>query len=123
MPRALTNNGDGDEEIDGSYEEDFDDDNDESFYVGDVECIADVSFVSDVDGNGDVKLMAKKLKMEEEKMETMRERLEKDSRAILKLFVDASSESNSKNSNSINGSSSNGDIYLRLRENLVHLWK
>ena len=44
--------------------------------------------------------------------------LEKDSRAILKLFVDASSESNSKNSNSINGSSNNGDIYLRLRENL-----
>ncbi len=118
VPRALTNNGDGDEEMDGIYEEDFDDDNDESFYVGDVECIADVSFVSDVDGNGDVKLMAKKLKMEEEKMETMRERLEKDSRAILKLFVDASSESNSKNSNSINGSSNNGDIYLRLRENL-----
>ena len=50
MPRALTNNGDGDEEMDGIYEEDFDDDNDESFYVGDVECIADVSFVSDVDG-------------------------------------------------------------------------
>ena len=67
MPRALTNNGDGDEEMDGIYEEDFDDDNDESFYVGDVECIADVSFVSDVDGNGDVKLLAKKLKMEEEK--------------------------------------------------------
>ena len=102
-PRALTR--------DGVYEEEEEEEEDESFYVGDVECIADVSFVSDADGNpGDVKLMAKKARMDEGKLEKMRERFEKDARAILKLFVDASGcESDS---------SGNFNVYDRLRENL-----
>jgi len=103
VPHALK-----DEEEDEDYEED-DDIEDESFYVGDVECIADVSFVSDVDGNGDVKLIAKKMNMDEGKLESMREGLEKDARAILKLFVDANGEESSD---------SDGDVYNRLRENL-----
>ena len=99
-PRALTRDGEEEE-----------DDDDESFYVGDVECIADVSFVSDADGNpGDVKLMAKKARMDEGKLEKMRERFEKDARAILKLFVDASGGESD--------SSGNFNVYDRLRENL-----
>ena len=101
-PRALTR--------DGVYEEEEEED-DESFYVGDVECIADVSFVSDADGNpGDVKLMAEKARMDEGKLEKMRERFEKDARAILKLFVDASGGESD--------SSGNFNVYDRLRENL-----
>ena len=42
-PRALTR--------DGVYEEEEEEEDDESFYVGDVECIADVSFVWDANGN------------------------------------------------------------------------
>ena len=96
---------------DGVYEEEEEEDDDESFYVGDVECIADVSFVSDADGNpGDVKLMAKKARMDEGKLEKMRERFEKDARAILKLFVDASGGESD--------SSGNFNVYDRLRENL-----
>ena len=62
-PRALTR--------DGVYEEEEEEEeeDDESFYVGDVECIADVSFVSDADGTpGDVKLMAKKSRIDEGKL-------------------------------------------------------
>mmetsp|Transcript_1762 Transcript_1762/g.6307 ORF Transcript_1762/g.6307 Transcript_1762/m.6307 type:complete len:535 (-) Transcript_1762:284-1888(-) len=91
--------------------EEEEEEDDESFYVGDVECIADVSFVSDADGNpGDVKLMAEKARMDEGKLEKMRERFEKDARAILKLFVDASGGEID--------SSGNFDVYDRLRENL-----
>ena len=67
--------------------------------------------MSDADGNpGDVKLMAKKARMDEGKLEKMRERFEKDARAILKLFVDASGGESD--------SSGNFNVYDRLRENL-----